>query len=338
MANKVLEGLIPYRDFDFAFPPVLLIFITIPALVTDSIFGYRAVLAIMAFFFVIGTYYISLRTVERWKGGDTWTLKLAVPTALFILAYFPFLINKSEVFVIFFVAAGLYLYMSNRRALGYIVMIIAAFTKIYPALFIAVFLVSDLYTGSLRERLRSTGSGLAICLLTVAAVCVPLLLMHVSFSEIFQWIGMHNARGFQVESTVAVFVEFFGMLGAWSYTIVDASDTHDVVSAITDALAPSWYLAILALLILVMLCILYHAHQNRQDFLSLKNLSLYTGTIVLMFVISNKVFSTQYMVWLLPLFFFPLFMEHRKRYALYILLIGTMVLSLFHDPKISAEI
>lgn len=44
------------------------------------------------------------------------------------------------------------------------------------------------------------------------------------------------------------------------------------------------------------------------------------------------------MIWLIPLFFFPLFEERGNRFVLYSLLIFTMILSMFHDPCSPAQI
>lgn len=64
--------------------------------------------------------------------------------------------------------------------------------------------------------------------------------MHVTIPEMFNWMTIHNGRGFQAESTVAIFVEFFGQLGLWDYTLVESYSTLDVQSFITDALSPNW--------------------------------------------------------------------------------------------------
>lgn len=197
----------------------------------------------------------------------------------------PYLTSKVDAIVAFFVIAGMYLYVRDRRILGYAAIIIAASIKIYPIIFIIVFLVADAYASPLGKRIRNISIGGVTCILTVAAIFIPLLLMHASFQELSEWWSTYNARGFQVESTVAVFIEFFGNLGLWDYALVDSMDTKDVVSGITDRLVQGWIFVVIALMAFIILCIVHHARNNRTESPSLGNMSLYMGAIVLMLVL-----------------------------------------------------
>ena len=133
--------------------------------------------------------------------------------------------------------------------------------------------------------------------------------------------GMQNSRGFHVESTIGVLIQFFGNLGAWEYTIVSAASTFDVRNFITEALAPAWTYFVIAVMALTVALVIRHAYSTHKEGLTLENLSLYMGVLVLTFILSNKVFSTQYMMWLLPLFFYPLMKKGGRGPVLYGLLV-----------------
>lgn len=156
VASRILDGSVPYLDFGYWLPPGSLIFITVPALFSTDPVGYRLAFAVLALVFVILTYHLSLCTVERCKGDDSCTLKIAIPLAIFLLLFAQPLLCKLEAFAIFFVALGIYLYISDRRILAYAVIIFAAAVKVYPAVFILAFLVMDIMNGDRRERIRNT--------------------------------------------------------------------------------------------------------------------------------------------------------------------------------------
>lgn len=81
------NGDVPYTDFPYEFPPLALVFISIPALFSTDPVGYRIAFAVVAFLFIAGTYHLSLLTVEKWRGDGTMTVKIAVPEALFIMVF-----------------------------------------------------------------------------------------------------------------------------------------------------------------------------------------------------------------------------------------------------------
>lgn len=130
----------------------------------------------------------------------------------------------------------MYAYVRDRRIAAYIIITAAAFIKIYPAIFVLAFILMDIAGGNRGERLYRAGKGLLAATVTSIAICTPLLMMHVSLPELFGWMTMHNGRGFQVESTVAVLIESLGNLGLCTYTVVSSYSTFDVQSPITDAL------------------------------------------------------------------------------------------------------
>lgn len=162
----IFNGDIPYKDFPYEFPPLAFVFITIPGLFSTDPLGYRIAFAVFAYLFIIGAYYLMLLTVERWKGDDSWTLKLAIPMAIFMLLFVKQMFCKNDAFIIFFVALGIYMYVRDKRLVAYIVMTAAAFIKIYPVIFVFAFFLMDLLKGTSKERLTNAGTGVAVTIAT----------------------------------------------------------------------------------------------------------------------------------------------------------------------------
>ena len=73
-------------------------------------------------------------------------------------------------------------------------------------------------------------------------------------------------------------------------------------SPVSDAILPYWNILVAIVILLVLLAIARHAIREGSAGSSDRNVVVYATVVFLAFILTNKVFSTQYMLWLFPLF------------------------------------
>ncbi len=294
-AQMMKDGLVPYRDFVFEFPPFALVFFYIPAMFTSDLNEYAAIFGVMVTLFSLLCLYYMLRICDRMKLNKV--LVAALFTVL-MLMYYREMVKKFDVIPMTLVVASIYYYMRGNRLAAYGLAMAGAFTKMYPVLILVMYFMLDVLT---RER-RSVNirDGAVASLVILAVAVVPLILAGDSIGDVFSFLTFHTDRGFQVESVVGVVIQGLGILGFTTFSLVEMYGTYDVISPISDILLPFWNVFVLLVLAAVFALIAYN-HTTRKSGESVDRMVLvYATVLILAFVLTNKVFSTQYMLWLFP--------------------------------------
>lgn len=297
-SEAIKSGQMPYRDFVFEFPPFSLVFFIIPGLFTSNLETYALLFGAEVVVFIAVTLHFTLRICERIGANK---LAVAVIFTMFFLIYFP--IRKFDIFPACTTLIALYFFMERRFGLAYGFAAFATLTKIYPALIILLFLVLNMLEKTDGKE-RNIAIGISACIAVSVMAVAPLMLAGVPFTDCLGFIGFHADRGFQVESLFATFVRVLTVLGLTTSSIVPAHDTHDVVGPLCDAVVPFWT-AVVVIAIGAMFIVAARFVIRNSGRLSVgcsdRALILMATVIILMFMMTNKVFSTQYMVWIMPM-------------------------------------
>ncbi len=297
-SEAIKSGQMPYRDFVFEFPPFSLVFFIIPGLFTSDLETYALLFGLEVVVCIALTLHFTLLICER-IGAN----KLAVTFifTMFFLMYFP--IRKFDIFPACATLIALYFFMERRFGLAYGFAAFATLTKIYPALIILLFLMLNMLDKSGRRE-RNIAVGVVACAAVSVMAVGPLMLAGVPFTDCLGFIGFHADRGFQVESLFAEFVRVLTELGLTTSSIVPAHDTHDVVGPLCDAVMPYWtavvVIAIGAMFVVSARFVIRNSGRLGAEWND-RSLVLMATVIILMFMMTNKVFSTQYMVWIMPM-------------------------------------
>lgn len=297
-SEAMKSGQMPYRDFVFEFPPFSLVFFIIPGLFTSDLETYALLFGLEVVVCIALTLHFTLRICER-IGAN----KLAVTFifTMFFLMYFP--IRKFDIFPACATLIALYFFMERRFGLAYGFAAFATLTKIYPALIILLFLMLNMLDKNGRRE-RNIAVGVVACAAVSVMAVGPLMLAGVPFTDCLGFIGFHADRGFQVESLFAEFVRVLTELGLTTSSIVPAHDTHDVVGPLCDAVMPYWtavvVIAIGAMFVVSARFVIRNSGRLSAEWND-RSLVLMATVIILMFMMTNKVFSTQYMVWIMPM-------------------------------------
>jgi hypothetical protein len=270
------HGLVPFRDFDFEYPPGALL----PLWIAGDDATAMSLLMLACALVAQGA---------AWAIGGArsgWAMVLLAPVAGALVR------THFDLFPTALALVGLALIVARRPArgsveLGIVVLAVATMTKLWPAV-LAVAAIA--WLAGRGERPLATRCA-AIFLVAVLAIGAPFAALG-GFPE--SMVTFHLDRPVQIESTAATVLEVIG----GSSVTGDPIRHDEFKSNGLDGGAAGVVQALSSLaLIAAALAILRLVHRRpTTDALVLAGFALTTA-----FVVFSKVLSPQYMVWLLPL-------------------------------------
>ena len=294
-AMAVKSGSLPYTDFEFEFPPVSIVFFMIPALFTTDLDAYCWIFAMMC----AGLMAVAVHCIMRMAPDERTRYYAAMLFSVLVLLYLTESVKKFDSIVMSISVISLFLFSREKWYLAYGLMAVATFTKLYPCMFLPLMAAYNIMSG--RGGIEAVWKGILSCLVVIAALFIPMWAVGISPLDSLSFLGFHEDRGFQVESTVATVIEALGLIGLTDMWIVDAHNTHDVAGPLADALVQYWSLMIVVVVVAVLAFSVRSMHRSGSD-LDVGRLSMAFLLVCIAFVLTNKVFSTQYMMWLFPFF------------------------------------
>jgi len=160
------------------------------------------------------------------------------------------------------------------------------------------------------------GAALSLCLLPLAALSPTALLSFLKY---------HQMRGLEIESIPAGLILLAHSWGLTSASVVVNYGADHIVSASAPLLI-RWLPLVFAALFGIVLWKAWSRFRNEGQSGQIESATLltYTITALLAFILANKVFSPQYLIWLLP--FVPLL---RPRPALSLLAVFALTTAIF---------
>ncbi|MDR0523963.1 MAG: DUF2029 domain-containing protein [Candidatus Methanoplasma sp.] len=327
-AGMFKSGMIPYRDFVFEFPPLAMLIFLAPALFASGLSSYSYLYGLEMIGFALLAMCFSMKMADR-LGLDK-----SIAGALFLLFVLAgqMIIGKFDIVAAAAVTASLYFCSKKRYGVAAALMTAGALIKIYPGALIPLIFVAIWFDSDASRRWRATAVALASCAAVALLAFVPLFLSSVSFGEATSFMGFHSDRGFQIESTVAVAIQALGQLGLTDFHLAYSHSTYDVVSPIADALLPYGMPACIALVAATLAFAAFNERRLRragsEGGIHMR-MVLYSAMVMIAFMLSNKVFSTQYVVWLYPLLpIIVLAREGKMRIALAAVSLSAVFLSI----------
>ena len=289
-ADLIFKGSLPYRDFAVEYPPLAMLFLAIPRLFSSSLEGYANGFAfLMLFFDLAGLVFISRITLKLGLGHFR---TLLMYTAAF-WALGDIAINRFDVIPAIFLLAALYYFIERKHKICWLLVGLGALTKIYPLIIIPLLALNYWHKRKYRTLLHSTAT-----LALIGLVClVPFIIA--SPEGFWQFITFHSSRGLQLESTYASTLMLGQILGIAQVEVVMAPASVEVTAAGWQWIASISYWLSLAGLLAVYYC--YYVRIVRRGGSETFGLIGYIlGAIVIM-LITSKIFSTQFVIWLYPI-------------------------------------
>lgn len=297
-ASNIVLGQLPYRDFIVEYPPLALLFFILPRLVTSELSIYQHVfVAEILLFDLLGLFLVSIlaRRLDL-RLANTLTIYTVM-----LLAIGPILIYRYDLIPAIMVLLSLYAFNRQKHKVCWVMLALGTMTKIYPVIIAPLFLIHQFC----QHQYRRIIPGIITFTLTIGIISLPGLLLNPG--GFWQSFLCQAQRGLHADSTYSSFLLFGKTLGLSSVRIVLVDSTLfsvDVVSPAADMLATiSPVIMVMALGIIFWF--FYRDQQARSNLKSpsshLPNIINYSFLTILVLLLTSKVFSPQFIIWLYPL-------------------------------------
>jgi glycosyl transferase family 87 len=299
--ERIADGLVPYRDFGFEYPPGALPAIVLPALVTGSLHAYRAAfVAEMAIVGVLGVLVLdaTLRRLELPRRERVLSLAVVALTPLLLGGV---ILTRFDLVPAALVVVAVALAVAGRRRAAALMVGIGTAVKLYPALLLPPLAIDAWRRGGRRE--------LAIVL---GLAATPIVLAYLAFlvvapEGVLDSLGRQVGRPLQIESLGAgVLLVLHGAVGTglgWA----SGSGSQNLTGAGAGTLAVLQGVAQVAAVTLV-----WVSYARGPS--TAQRLVRHAAASVVAFVALSKVLSPQFLVWLVLLV--PLVGGPRRRAAI----------------------
>lgn len=322
-SSNIFHGMIPYQDFTMEYPPLVLIPICFPFGITWNLsMSFQMYIALfllenIVLCLVIGriVWYIQ----QRWEPNPHHNLISLMVYSLVICIASPLLAWRYDIFPALLTIMALWLLLLNKPFLSGFSLGIASAAKLYPVMLIPVFGIY-LWTHQKKQSLGFLVSGI----LVVLVILLPLFFF--SPEWLVKFVNYHQLRGIQIESFVSGVLLIGHLIGSVPITVGLNYGAFHIVSAYSGIIlqiVPVFAILVFSI-ILVSAFLAFQKEYRLKGSNSSETLVAYSVLILLGFIILNKVFSPQYIIWLIP--FVPLL---KYRYSLFMPIIALLTIAIF---------
>jgi len=275
----------PYRDFAFEYPPAALLIMLPPGLVAGKNLDPQAYLWAFVLQNIVLAGAITL-LLARWYGVRAAMLfnGLLALSAVYMPLRFdllPALLTLMAVRWTF-----------DRPARAGVALAIGVLVKLYPIVLLPILLLANLLSGRPRAAIVLG----AAFILAMLAISLPIEIA--SGGHMLDFLKFHSARGIQIESLAG------GLLLVASK--LHLTTVHEETSFFSSNLVCPWSAAVLKTLGPLMMAAMASLaivlwRRWRRAAPSEQDLLLAAATTLGIFICCNRVFSPQYLVWVIPL-------------------------------------
>jgi uncharacterized membrane protein len=285
----LLHGHVPYRDFFMEYPPGALAVFIPPAAATSSHYN-AAFKALMALCGAAALVFVTVVLVRLGASqARVWTAAALV--ALSPLALGPISLNTYDGWPAFLTIVAVTLALFGRTRSACAVLGVAFAAKVYPVVLLPPLLI---WTWRTRGRLRTLEGVVAFAAVAFAVVVPFLVLAPHGLLESFR---AQAARGLQIESLGAQLLVAADHLGL--YTVSVAHHTRGAVSYDLRGSLPRAFAAVSSFLQFAAVIAAAWFYARGRDLG--QRLVASSAVAVAGFLAFSRVFSPQYLVWLVPL-------------------------------------
>lgn len=316
--ERIADGLVPYRDFAFEYPPGALPALVLPALVTDSLTAFRVVFAAeMALAGAVGVLLLAAGL------GRLGTRVADRRVALSVVALVPLLLGgviltRFDLVPAAIVAGAMLLLVTDRLRAGALVVGIGIAVKLYPAVLLPLVGIVAWRRGGRREL----ASVLALVAAPVLAVYLPFLVA--APDGVLDSVGRQLGRPLQIESLGAGMLLAAHQAVGTSLGWASGSGSQNLTGTGADTLAVLLGIAQVAAVVLVWVSFWRGPASSGR-------LVRHAAAAVVAFVALSKVLSPQFLVWLVLLV--PLVVGARGRVPLWLMTAACAVTAVWFPAR-----
>jgi hypothetical protein len=240
-AQRISDGLLPYRNFPVEYPPLGMLFIILPGLAHAgplTEWGYGASFALEMMALDLLTLFLVIRLAKGLIPGDRSGLYSGLLYTSFVAASGA-IAQKFDLIAGTFCMIAVVALIRRRNGLAWVMLVLATLTKGFPLALAPLFVLYQLMEG--RASYRGLYEGLRATLASGAAVLAPLVLM-AGWQPLLHAVIYHVDRGVEIESMYAGLLllggRLFGLATASYANPADLSrDILSPLNSLVDTLA-----------------------------------------------------------------------------------------------------
>jgi uncharacterized membrane protein len=299
-ALKMGQGLVPYRDFSVEYPPGALATFYLPYLLSGNLQQYGTAFTFeMLFFDLIGM--LLVLGIGKRAGISRWSCLIGYTLAM--VAVSSIAVQRFDMVPAVITLGALYAFSRGEYEIAWAVLAVGTMTKLFPGLLAPLFLIYQWR----REGFRRLVPSAVTFVLVVLAIAMPFFMLNrQGFIDSFT---VQSGRALQLESTYSSILLLGNSLGMISAQPIQGPISFDIASSLAGPLAHYSFI-FMGLGLLLVYALYFRSLRKPVEFKrhtiidasSLSALLNYSFAALVVFLITNKVFSPQYMVWLYPLF------------------------------------
>jgi hypothetical protein len=284
--QAVLDGQVPYRDFDLEYPPAALPVFVLPALAREDDYSSAFELLMWA---CAAAAIVALGLALAAVDASSPRLYAAIGfLALAPLALGTVILSRYDFWPGALAIGAVAAFVSRKERLGFGLLGLAVAAKIYPLVLLPLALVWTARRRGTRELWIGLG-----CFVGVLALCfVPFLVL--SAGGVAHSIGTQLGRPLQIESLGASLLLAAEQLGLYDATVESSHGSQNLAGSLPDTLA-----VLLTAFQLVAVGMVWAVFATRDR--GREGLLAGSAAAVAAFVALGKVLSPQFLIWLLPL-------------------------------------
>ncbi len=290
-ADAIFNGIAPftpYEDLRWEYPPLAYLTFLLPRLFTDDPYTYVFMFGFqIAVVCIIGV--VLIMRIARRLERSAIPLLITYVASIFALNYFIF--DRFDIVIAVLMISALYLYSEKRYGWAVFLIVLGTFIKLYPAVLLPVFIIPML----VERRYRDTGKQVALYLILSMLVMAPFIRW--APDNVWNFLTYHSDRGIQIESVVSSVLLMGELLGLTSVDWNFSFGSYNINGGLADALVP-YMMPLMTVIIVISYVLFYLWCRNCEEGELEKGVIFASMLIVLFFIIFNKVFSAQYVVWI----------------------------------------
>jgi uncharacterized membrane protein len=301
IARMMLDGHVPYHPFvsGFEYPPLALLSFLLPGLITTTLPAYAWLFAIELMIFDLLAVLMLADLAATMKISVKNTL---LAYTLVLLAAGPILVSRYDLLPAVLTLAAVWAFVRGRNKLAWVTVALGFAAKLYPIIIVPLFFIYQLKN---RQYARLVKGGAAF-LITLLVLFLPWII--IDAGGFWQSFTYHFDRPLHAESTYGTVLLTGQLLGMTKTTGALTYGSWNLFSPLADSLAKISFPLTAAAMAGVYGLFFWRLWKNTERDTtsemskpSAANLVQVTVLAVTVFMLTNKVFSAQYIAWLCPL-------------------------------------
>jgi hypothetical protein len=297
VAGQVSDGLMPYRDFPFEYPPVSLPAILLPYFLPGgaSVDTFLRYLFSENVLMLAGTGLAVMWLARRGWSSMSW-LSSGLYFGVLALTLAPAVVWRFDALPTLLTVLAVVAVALRRPSVSGLALGTAIMSKLYPLAMLPALTIGQIRGGRLRPAIVLV----VVTIATAALIALPLFL--VAGSPAFAFLEIALARGVQVESVPGAIALLAGVLGGPDARIFHGFGTFQVDSPLVPILLSIWTLLTVVMIASLGLAIWRRYGLDVDAAGGLTPTSHITHLLAALMValVASRILSPQYLIWVVP--------------------------------------